>query len=455
MKQLSLTLILVITILVLSSPANASEPYTSDVTEIIVTLEDALKLAMENNPSIKNIDETINKSKVVTRMAWAILLPKLSAEGSVIRNDSEILMSLPDSSQVSNGGDPPMVDSVISEELGHNYSFTANTTLFNARSIPLLKNAYDNVELSLKQGRHQRNDLLFLVSTTYYQVHSAKELETVARQDLENAREFLRLNSALKQVGQATRLDVLRSESSLLEAEKNLSNAVDMVKLAKTALAYLTGIEGDYTISRPKAAEPVIGGFNELVEKALSDRLDLKAAETAYRIAKRDRIETLTKWIPNFDLTYVWEHTSAEGFAGKHDSWHVILGAKWAILDGGIKLAELAEDEINIRIARNNMRQLDLNVRETTERSLLEIDKRRRNIKLADKQVAFAEEGYRLVNKQYEVGLATSLDVLDAFTGLSKARVNRVLEELNYELAVLSLNKAVGEYHPLSGVDSQ
>ncbi|RJO71861.1 MAG: TolC family protein [Myxococcales bacterium] len=420
----------------------------------VVTLEQARKLALQFNPSIQNVGERIYQSEMLIYKAWAMLLPSFSADGSVTLNDKKVAIEFPDLTNVDPadllaGGDLPLSESVIQERWGQNVGFTANMAIFNARSIPLLKNAYDNEDFARASGRHQKSDLLFAVASAYYQINSAKEMVKAAEQNLENAREFLRLSRARLDVGQATKIDLLRAELDVKEQEKQLKNAQDAHALAKTALSYLIGVKEPYETAVPEPVAAVQDGRNALIEKALTDRLDLRAAHLAEEMTQREKIDTWVKWVPTFDVTYNWMWDSAAGFSGEHDSWRLIFGAKWDLLDGGLRIAELYERDSKIREAANNSRQLDLNIRQEVDTNLRELAKSRRNVEMAGEQARLAEETHHLVTRQYEIGLATSLDVLAARTQLGNARVGLIMEKLQHDLNALTLNKAVGEYDPL------
>lgn len=420
----------------------------------VITLKQAQKMALENNYNMKNITETVNKARIQIWQAWSILLPNLSMNGSIVRNSDESVLSFPDFDYIMRTGDfqnAPLIETNITEKWVESFGFTANMTLLNARSFPLIKNAYQYRENTIKTARHQKNDLLFAVTSAYYQIQFTKESIIVAKESLENAEEFFRLSEARKNVGQATKIDCLRAESDVVNARKNLQNAEDSNRLAKTALSYMIGCDSTFEVEEPDTVVPVSEDLERLSQKALKDRLDLDVSRKQIDMAKRDRIDTWMKWVPTFDVTYKWDYSSTKGFSGQNDTWMLIFGAKWAILDGGMKIAESFQKSADIRMSQNAYEQQRLNVKEEVEKSLLEMQKRQRNIELSKKQVEVAKEAHKLVSRQYEMGMATSLDVSAAANQLSNARYGLVLEELQYDLAVLTLNKASGEYLPVIG----
>jgi len=378
----------------------------------IVTLAEAQELAARRSPSARNLDELVYQADMDIRRAWAMLLPHLSAKGSVTRNKDEVALQFPDFSAFD-PADPtaplPTSQTVIQEKWGQAFGFTANMTLFDPRSVPLIKNTHDYDDLSRLTARRLKNDLLYAVTAAYYQVHSMQELIGVAEKNLSLAEELEQVSAERKEAGLGNKIDLLRAELQVVRARKELDNARDADRLARSALA-----------------------------------------ET---IAERSETEIKMRWLPAFDVTYDWSWSSAEGFAGEHDSWMLIFGARWSLFEGGGRIAELKAVQSRTRMAQNDLEQLRLDIRAEVEQAYIEVGRQRRNVEIADVQNDLAEENLTLVDKQYRAGAATSLDALDAATELHNQRVARVLERLRYDVAMLSLSKAIGEYHSLAAVE--
>ncbi|MCP4678365.1 MAG: TolC family protein [Deltaproteobacteria bacterium] len=462
MKTIRATIVVAAVLLAVSLAANVKEVASPATPKVkIITLKQSQEMAARNNPSLKNVGETVYQADKVINSAWSMLLPNLSAKGNLIRNQKEIALDFPDPSAMDpSDTDPPDTDepiptqrTVIQEKWGKSFGFTANMTLFNARSIPLIKYAYDDADRTRLKAKRLRNDLLFAVTNAYYQVNSMREMIAVQEENLNIAKEFHRLSLARVQAGQSTSIDVLRAEIRVMDAQKGLANAEDAHRMAKTGLSYLIGIEGEYEVAGPEQVKSVEGDLEKLKNRALKDRVDIKEAEMTEKMAARLKNETWMKWIPVFDVTYDWSWNSAAGFAGENDSWMLIFGAKWSLLEGGGRIAELKTRESQIRMAKNSLDQLTLDIKQNVEQSYLDVNKQKRNVDFADKQVALAEENHKLIARQFEVGLATSLDLLTAATELATKRNTRVMERLQYDIAMLTLRKVMGEYHSLSNVE--
>ena len=434
------------------SPAAAQEAPPATV----LTLERALALARESHPGLKAAAEDVRQAEVLRWRAWAILLPRVFVDGSVTRNDKEVGLDLPDFAALIDSvvaqrlGQVPAAPpgagqtTIIQELWGQRFGLTATMALFNAQAIPLLRSAYDNIEAAHLLERRARSELEYAVTVAYYGSCSAAEGVRLAQEDGRTAAEFLRLAKRRASAGLGVGLDVLKAELAVAQADKAVADAQDGERLARASLAYLTGIEGDFVTRAPAPPEPRPLDVPALQRRAWEERPDLRAARIGAAITERDRVHTWTKFAPAFDLTYSHGWDSATGFAGEHDSWRVILGARWSLLEGGQRFAELAEKASVIRQTHHRLDQLALQADEEVERAVVTIEGRQRALELADRQLELAGESHRQVEAQYAQGRSNGVELLDAATTLGRVRRDRLLEALRLDVARLALSRALG-----------
>jgi multidrug efflux system outer membrane protein len=402
-----------------------------------ISLTDAQQLAITQNPNIKTIGERVQQANVNISKAWTMLAPSVDATGSVTRNQFEI------------GFDMGPERIVIQKLWGQAFGFSANISLLNPRSIPLIKNAYDYEKRSRISAKIQRNDFLFAVTSAYYQALTMKRLITVAEENYAINQKSFTLSEANLRAGQTTSIDVLRTETQLMDSERGVDDASAGYQLAKTVLANLLAINDDFEVVETSRVTPIKGDVDTLTNIAYEDRLEFREAQISKTIEERNKVDVWVQWLPKFDTTFSWDWNSAVGFADSNGVWRVIFGASWSLFDGA-RIADLRLADSDIRIADNDIAQLELDVRREVEQGILEVENRHRRIELAKKQITLAEKNHEMTNKQYEVGIATGMDLLFAANELTQRRVDLVREQLDYDIALLTLSNTLGNYHHLS-----
>lgn len=435
-----------------AQPVKAVQPNTQDaapagpepVPVVTITLEEAQQKALATHPAFKNINEVLYQADMGIYQAWTMLLPNLSADASVIRNQREVIVPLP-----MGEGQAPL-EFTLQEYWAQNFGVSANMTLFNPRTIPLIKLAYDSHEKALLTAQIKRNDLLFSVTSAYYQAYSMDEMIRVAEENLAMADEFLSHTQALMTAGQATQIDINRAELQRVEAQKEVDNSRDAKQKALTSLKYLIGVEGPIAVAGPDQVAAVEGDLTTLKARAVSDRVELKEAAVSKVMAERWQKETLTKFLPVFDVTYSWSWASSAGFTDNNANWMLIFGAKWDLFPGGARIVEYKIRKSDERTVDNTIEQINRDIQQQVELNYIDVTQRKRNVEVADQQVALAEQNHDMVTKQFRAGLITSLDVINAANQLSSQRIMRVYDRLQYDLAMLTLKKSLGEYHSLA-----
>jgi outer membrane protein len=125
-------------------------------------------------------------------------------------------------------------------------------------------------------------------------------------------------------------------------------------------------------------------------------------------------------------------------------SWDVAVVAAWTLWDGGRIAAESAEAAAAGRALR--ARHADLHAFITTEvrQRRLDLDSARAVLDAADVAVRSAAEARRIVSERFNVGVATSTEVLDAQVALLQAELDRTRALANIRLAEARLHRAEG-----------
>jgi outer membrane protein len=125
-------------------------------------------------------------------------------------------------------------------------------------------------------------------------------------------------------------------------------------------------------------------------------------------------------------------------------SWEIGVVAAWTLWDGGRVAAESAEATAAARALR--ARHADLSALITTEvrQRRLDLDSARAVLAAADVAVRSAAEARRIVSERFDVGVATSTDVLDAQLVLLQAELDRTRALANIHLAEARLDRALG-----------
>ena len=127
-----------------------------------------------------------------------------------------------------------------------------------------------------------------------------------------------------------------------------------------------------------------------------------------------------------------------------HDSWEVGVTANWTLWDGGRIAAESAEAAAAATASRERLAELDSLIATDVTQRRLDLDSARASLGAADDAVRSAAEARRVVAERFNVGVATSTEVLDAQVALLQAELDRTRALASIRLAEARLDRALG-----------
>jgi outer membrane protein TolC len=440
-------------LLVLAIAGDLPPASGGDAPAELLSLADAKRLARENNLDIQIARERLAKASILSKKAWAVLLPTISANASIVRNNTaiEIPFGLPEELRPVFEGlgqpfpDPQLV--TIQELYQKNASVNFAWVLLNGRSVPLLQNAYSTVEVAELSYAQAESALQYGTALAYYNVMNAQQQTAIRRRALDVASEHLKLSRAKVEIGEATQVVALRSEVEVATDEQLLLQAAHAERIAKRALATLIGrvdAAGDFApfrVEQPNAEPAPIP--DDLVETAYAERLDLKTQKLQLEIAERSKLESWMKFLPQLVGTGSYRWSDVQGFSGENTNWQLGLALRWTLFEGGLTYWELQERAHDVNAAALAVEKARQDIAQQVHEARLNLETAEANRAAARRRIDLAAKSAQLVRAQFEVGAATQLDVIDVNRALADAETADALAGLGVDLARLSLEQVL------------
>ena len=217
--------------------AKAQDTQTEKNT-LTLTLDKALEIALDENPTMKVAAEEIALKRVASKEAWQSLLPEASIAGSLDHTIKAAEMKLND----------------MSFKMGQDGSNTANAGL--SINLPLfvpgvyraMSMTKTDIELAVEKSRASKLDLVNQVSKAYYQLMLAQDSYEVLQGSYKLAEDNYNVVYAKYQQGTVSEYDKISAEVQMRSIKPNLIAAANAVTLAKLQLKVLMGITADVEI---------------------------------------------------------------------------------------------------------------------------------------------------------------------------------------------------------------
>ena len=205
---------------------------------LTLTLDKALTIALDENPTMKVAAEEIALKKVAGKEAWQSLLPEASIAGSLDHTIKAAEMKLND----------------MSFKMGQDGTNTANAGL--SINLPLFAPAVyrtmsmtkTDIELAVEKSRASKLDLVNQVTKAYYQLMLSQDSYEVLQKSYELAEENYHIVNAKYQQGAVSEFDKITAEVQMRSVKPSVISAGNAVTLSKLQLKVLMGVTADVEI---------------------------------------------------------------------------------------------------------------------------------------------------------------------------------------------------------------
>jgi len=293
--------------------------------------------------------------------------------------------------------------------------------------------------------RQRRADLLLEVRSAYFQALGAAHEREVHGAAVTTLDDYLRVLGRQAKLGIAGENDVMRAELAI-HAERTALRAAerDLVE-ARAALASLAGVDSAAALIEPAAralkeasdgldASPLLG----------EARAQLVVAEREAEALRGERAGQVTASAEAGALGVNPEHTFEHDAGGQF-----LVGYTLPLFDGGVRASKLAAARAAIEGARAKLDEVSRTLQLSWDRAAAEARRAEADAAAAREAATIAEENFQLMRARHAGGgNVRLLEVLDALTQATDARLGESKAMLDYRIAVATQAELLGEVEP-------
>lgn len=398
------------------------------------TLKDALALAYQTNPTLlaqrasqRALDESIVQARAGLRPSLDV-----SASANYSRSDSP--------------GTPPL-GGVIEADSG-GVSVGLSQTIWSGGRIG---HGISAAEANILSGRENLRDIeqnvLASVIQAYADVLRDAEILAIRQSNLGVLQRQLEEASARFEVGEITRTDVAQSESRLAQSESDLANARAQLSVSRATYAAIVGQSpGDL------APMPVLPGiptdFDSALEVALVGNPSVRSAAYALLAAEANVAAAKAEYMPSARLTASYGGSTANlgSLADIADNTRFLAGATLSVplFTGGLNSSRVAQARERANVAQINVEGERRNTLQAVSSAYAQSISSRSTLQAGEEAVRAATVAAEGVRQEAQVGLRTTLDVLNQELELRNAQITLATARRNQYVAQANLLAAMG-----------
>ena len=420
-----------------------------------LTLAESLEIGLKNSKDLKISQSKLTSAEAQVTSATSQLLPQLGFNAAYTRLSSippfEVSLPIP-------GFTKPIV---ISPIILDNYSlkFSLQQPLFTGlRLWSLRSSAKYNFNAAESDYNGAVNDAALKIQTAFWNYYKAELNDSVLAENLQQIKQHLDDTKNFLANGLATKNDLLKLEVQYSNTNLQKIEADNNLDIARAAfnqaiglpLELQTEIEAEkISASEPNGIDSLSPDLNKLFDEAKKNRNELKALQ--YRLQSSDENISAagSGWFPSIYLfgDYYYSKPNSRYLPAVNEfknTWDAGITLQWSLWNWWYTSSQTTIAEQNKIQVETSLSQLNDAVEIEVYQNYLTFKRAYEKINVASLGVKQAEENYRIIREKYDTQVASSTDLIDAETALLLANTNYVNSLIDFKLAKVRLDKAVG-----------
>lgn len=292
----------------------------------------------------------------------------------------------------------------------------------------------------------------------YYEWVRARLSVVIARRQLAQVQTTLAQVRALADVQRVSRAELLRIESQAAATQQQLDQVTNIAVLREEQLRLLIGApEGEQLQIgediRGDVSSPEVSQLDELVKHALDKRLEFKSINFGIQAREAQKDSEKANMYPHLSAfaNVDYDNPNQRVFPQEEKfkfTWTAGLQLTWTIndlLQSKATQHRLTAETNQLRADRDQLVRATrvelLNAQQSVQLAIL-------NLQTSQKALISAEEGYRVRKELLNAERATAVELVDAQTTLTQARVAALNARIDLRVALSQLAHALGNDVP-------
>ncbi len=336
------------------------------------------------------------------------------------------------------------------------YSFVSSVTQPIFAGFAILRQ-YDIAKLGLDAAeikeKLMRQDIILEAKTVYFTLLKTQKLRKIAEETVVQIDAQKNVAENFYQVGMSPLNDLLQAQvelanakQELIVAKNNMENTEsDFNTLLRRPINTSVAVEDilDYSSFEKDLDYCFAQADQNRLEIKIAD-LDVEVAQKELQLAKKDYYPSINLEGNYFREGTEWDVDGGEGIFDP-DGWNILAVAKWNFFEWGRTYYGTNEKRSRLSQAQFRKDELLDNIQQEVKKAYLRTQEAEKAIITVEKAVEQAKENFRINQERYKQQVATSTDVLDAQTLLSRTMTNFYNALYSFKIAKATLYRVMGQ----------
>ncbi|MDB9722462.1 TolC family protein [Candidatus Marinimicrobia bacterium] len=412
------------------------------------SLEEAVKIALENKESLKASAMDLESSRQGVKGSYSRILPSVRFSGNM--NESRF----PTQTGGYNQTTGEITLDKISSQISASSAISLSQNIYDGGVWwNTIRQAKNNYKIAEEFDRQIKSNIIRNVHSTYFNYLKASQLLDVARSNLMSSQQQLALAEQKYQLGSAKKTDLLKAQVRFGQARVDVVNNDAGLQNAYLSLKNAMGLIGkevDFSVKEVESPLDIVPEFEtgfELVQKfnpsVKAKQYQITAAELGEKIAKGSRLPIISG---NASMSGTSDNISDAISNSYNDQKRVNTGLSISIpifsgnsISTRIQKAKIA---VNKQESEYLTQLQDLSVQ--LQLSIDQLNNFQEIIPINETVLVSAEEDLKLAQVRYRQGSTIILEVLDAQVSVVRARSSLIRTKYDAYIQQANLKALLG-----------
>ncbi|MFN3840901.1 MAG: TolC family protein [Cyclobacteriaceae bacterium] len=433
-----------------------STAFYPSLAQRIMTLQECIEYALENNPNIKSAGAAVDESQAKVGEYLATGLPQISAGADLGDN-----FLIPTTFIPARIFDPNAPEGTLAPvQFGTKYTGRASIDLqqmiFSGSYFVGLKAARTYTELSKREKTASEIDLVANIKKAYYSVLVNRERDALVQKNFQRLDSLLRQTRIMYENGFAEKIDVNRVQVQFNNISQAIKTSGTALEISMKLLKFQMGMpmkesielaDNLQTIRFEVLDEELGSGFN------YNNRVEFSQLEINRALVGLDIKNTKVRYLPSLDFygSYGASYGTAvlSNFVAFGENWRTFgvfgLRLNMPIFDGMMKSKIIQQKKSQLKQVEYAQELLKNQIDMEQEQYSLQFENNLNALKAQEENMKLAEEVYNVAVLKYQQGVGSNIEVIDADASFKEAQTNYFSALYDALISTVDLEKAYGK----------
>jgi outer membrane protein len=403
-----------------------------------LTVEQAVQRVLQTHPAIQQILAVGSANEARVQTASSAKYPDIAVEGLYSRIGPVPELTI-----------PHMGSFKFYPENNYDAHVAARYTVFDfGRTDAAIDVSRSRVQSSQDAVEMTKTGLAMQTIRTFYSILFLQKSLQVGEEQIQTLNQHLTAAQNRVAAGTATNFDILTTEVRVVGAQSqkiDINNALQRQECSlRQLLNYpadkLVRIRGEFNLN------PVNLQTDSLFALARRQRTELSLARDAEHTAELQvRLSSLgDRPSLKVNLVYGFKNGYIPHLDRMQDNWVAAIKAEMPIFDGGRISHQEEEARANLLAEQSHLQDVERQIRSEIEQTVVDVQAAQAKVQISQTQLEQAHQAVELARTRYETGSVTNLDLLDAETVESAAKLSHIQALYRYAISRYELDHATG-----------